>query len=121
MAQQNFEEPPELLDSSGEKIVVFRRSDGTLFSNHPEYELAKQIHEQGQQSDGQDEETVEEDVQETPDNNDGVKSYEEMTSAELVTLAHERGIKVTSGARRSAVIKAHEDWDAEQAAAKAEA
>lgn len=117
MAQEQHEEPPELFDSSGEKIVVFRRPDGSLFSNHQEYEFARAMHEQ---KSTQDDVEVEEDEQPTPDNNDGVKSYEEMTSAELVTLAHAREIEVTKGAKRSTVIQRLEEWDAANAG-KAEA
>lgn len=113
MAQQQFEEPPELKDSSGEPIVVFRNPDGTLFSNHPEYNFALAMHERDKQSaaeQGEDGAGIVDDEQQAADNGDGVKSYEEMTSQELVALAKERDITLTDR-KRSTVIHELEQWD----------
>lgn len=116
MTQQRFEEPPELKDSSGDKIVVFRRPDGTLFSNHPEYEFARAMHEQGKSAAAaeSDDGDIEDDEPQEPDNGDGVKSYEEMTSHDLLALAKEREVELPDR-KRSTAIKALEDWDAAQA------
>jgi hypothetical protein len=114
VTQPQFEEPPELLDSSGEKIVQFRRPDGTIFSNHPEYNLAPARHERDKAEAGGVEEVEEDDVPQEPDNEDGTVTYEEMTSQQLVALAKERDIELVDR-KRSTAIKALQDWDAEQA------
>lgn len=116
---QQFEEPPELFDSTGDKIVVFRQGDGTLFSNHPEYAFAMAMHQQQlakasetEQPAVDTDEVVEEDVPEAPDNADGVVEYEEMTSQDLVALAKKREITLPDR-KRSTAIQALKDWDAE--------
>jgi hypothetical protein len=122
MADNQFEEPPELLDSEGQPIVVFRRPDGMFFSNHPEYNFAKAMHEQSQRraAEASAEESgvqeLDEDEPQKADDEDGAVTYEEMTSAQLVALAKERGIDVPKGTKRSTVIKALEDQDAAKTA-----
>lgn len=104
-------EPPELLNRDGEKIAVFRNSDGSFFSNHPDYPMALAMHEQRVAMEAEakakaDAEavTVVDDEAVEPDNNDGVLDYEEMNSKDLVALAKERDLQVPSGTRRSQVI-----------------
>lgn len=117
---EKFEEPPKLFNSSGEEIVQFRRPDGTIFSNHPEYELAKAIHERdaaaaaGAESAPEDD-NLEDDEPQEPDNADGKLTYEEMTSHDLAALAKERELELPDR-KRSTAIKALQDWDEEQAA-----
>jgi short-subunit dehydrogenase involved in D-alanine esterification of teichoic acids len=118
MAQQQFEEPPELFDSSGEKIVVFRRPDGTLFSNHPEYQFAMAMYQQAQtkaaetEAPAVDTEDMVDDEPQEQNNNDGVTSYEEMTSADLLQLTRERKL-ILPDKKRSTAIAALEEYDAE--------
>lgn len=117
---EKFEEPPTLINSSGEEIVQFRRPDGTIFSNHPEYELAKAIHERdaaaaAEAESAAEDDNLEDDEPQEPDNEDGVKSYEEMTSHDLAALAHERKLTLADR-KRSTAIKALQEWDEEQAA-----
>lgn len=112
---QQFEEPPELFDSSGEKIVQFYRPDGTLFSNHPEHAFALAIHRQAQAKAAEAEAaavdtSVEDDVAEEPDDGDGQVEYEEMPSQQLAALAKERKIELADR-KRSTVIQALKDWD----------
>jgi len=114
MAKQEFEEPPELLDSSGEKIVQFRRPDGSIFSNHPEYSLALAMHERDQ-AEAAGVEEVEDDEPQAADNGDGATTYEEMTSHDLAQLAKERDLTLTDR-RRSTVIAALQAYDEAQAA-----
>lgn len=114
MAKQGFEEPPELRDSSGETIVQFRRPDGSVFSNHPEYNLALAMHERDKAEAAGVEEVEEDDVPQQPDNADGAVTYEEMTSQQLVALAKEREIELADR-KRSTAIQALRDWDEEQA------
>lgn len=118
MAQQQFEEPPDLFDSSGEKIVVFRKPDGTLFSNHPEYQFARAMYDQAQakaaeaEAPAVDTEDMVDDEPQEQDNNDGVTSYEEMTSADLLKLTKERNLTLPDK-KRSTAIAALEEYDAE--------
>lgn len=111
---EKFEEPPELFDSSGEKIVVFRNPDGTHFSNHPEYNFALAMHQQ-KQKEAADAEEVEDDEPQEPDNNDGTVTYEEMTSHDLAALAKERNLELTDR-KRSTVIAALQADDEARAA-----
>jgi hypothetical protein len=108
-----MKEPPALKDRNGEKIVVFRNSDGSFFSNHPDYPMALALHEQAQTDD-----EVEEDEAPTPDNGDGQVQYSEMKSADLVAAAKDRGMSVPSGTKRSQVIAMLEEDDAKATEAK---
>lgn len=118
---EKFEEPPKLINSDGEEIVQFRRPDGTIFSNHPEYELAKAIHERdaaaaAEAESAAEDDNLEDDEPQEPDNADGKLTYEEMTSHDLAALARERGIVDLPDRKRSTAIKALQDWDEAQAA-----
>lgn len=121
MTQQQFDDPPELFDSSGERIVQFRKPDGTLFSNHPEHAYALAIHNQNAAKaaetavaavDTKTDAEVEDDVVEQPDDGDGTTSYEEMTSHDLAELVKSRDLKGLPDRKRSTIIKALQDWDA---------
>src|ERR1700746_2265669 len=121
MDHEKFEETPELRDSAGEKIVIFRRPDGTLFSNHPEYEFAMAMHKQSlakveaQPMPAEAEEPIEEDEAVEEDNGDGVVTYEEMTSADLGALLKERDI-TPPDKKRSTAIRMLQEYDEAQVA-----
>lgn len=118
-----FEEPPDLFDRNGEKIGVFRNSDGTFFSNHPDYPMALALHQQAQRqadearakADAEAVQEVDDDEPVEPDDGDNVKSYGEMNSKDLVAEAKSRGISLPSGVKRTQVIAALEADDAEKA------
>jgi hypothetical protein len=123
----DMQEPPELFDRDGNKIVVMRNSDGTHFSNHPDYPMALALHQQAEAQRAAEAEKafaeaaaaaepeVEEDEAVADDNNDGVVQYEEMTSKDLVTEAKRRDLKVPSGTKRSEVIELLQQDDTEKA------
>src|ERR1700744_204892 len=119
----NFTEPPELFDRDGERIGIFRNSDGTFFSNPPDYPMALALHEQAQQAaadkraaeNAAEVQDVEEDEEVEPDNGDGQVEYGEMNSKDLVAEAKARGLTLPSGVKRTQVIAALEAADAAQA------
>ena len=115
---KQFDEPPELHDSSGERIVVFRNSDGSLFSNHPEFNFAMAMHKQAESKAAEAEAMavdtgLDDDVPEAPDNNDGTLAYEEMDSKQLLELTKQRGLTLPDR-KRSSAIAALEEYDAQQ-------
>jgi len=107
-----MKEPPALKDRDGEPIVVFRRPDGSFFSNHPDYPMAQALWEQA----GSPDDEVEEDETVEPDNGDGVIQYSEMQSKDLLAEAKQRGL-VESGTKsnRSKLIEMLQAADAEKA------
>lgn len=120
------DEGPELYDSAGERIVVFRNgATGEFFSNHPEFDIRRQLKEQAdaEAAKAAAEDTgVEELVEDEPvveSNGDGVTTYEEMTTADLGAEARRRfGTEVPKPAKRSVLIKMLQDDDAAKAAAQ---
>lgn len=117
---------PELYDSAGERIVVFRNgATGQFFSNHPEFDIRRQLKEQADAEKAQAAEAqsgVEELVEDEPvvaDNGDGVTTYEEMTTSDLGAEARRRfgPDDVPKPAKRSVLIKMLQDDDAAKAAA----
>lgn len=122
MAQQ---EPPELTDRNGEKIVVFRDGHGNFFSNHPDYPMALALHENAKAQAAQlaptpapePDEEIEDDEATEPDNADGKVEYSELQSKDLVAEAKSRGLTIPSGTKRSEVIRMLEADDQAKAQA----
>lgn len=113
-----FPDNDDLFDSDGEKITVFRRPDGTEFSNHPEYMVRKSIHDSNKAAEAAQAErdrvaaekaAAEEDLDTDPDetadeDGDGTISYEEMSGADLKAAAAELGVDIPKGTKRTALI-----------------
>jgi hypothetical protein len=120
-----FVEPPDLFDRNGERIGVFRNSDGTFFSNHPDYPMALALHEQAEKAAAEKKAAddaaavteVEEDETVQPDNDDGKIEYTEMNSKDLVSEAKSRGLTLPTGVKRTQVIAALEADDASKTTA----
>lgn len=110
---------PTLYDSDGNPIAVFRRPNGDEFSNHPEYMVRKQIHEQNAAAekataeraarlaaDRAAAEDLDTDEEETSDEDgDGTISYEEMSATDLKAAAAEKGITIPKGTKRTGLIE----------------
>lgn len=122
---------PTLYDSDNNPIAVFRRPNGEEFSNHPEYMVRKQIHDQNVAAEKvtadrlarlaaerQAAEDLDDDTEETEDEDgDGTISYEEMSATDLKTKAAELGITIPKGTKRTGLIEMLNEADAEAKAA----